>query len=40
MRCLSAFFVADEMTRVNFLNYLTKGAIIWGFQIGFDQWWI
>jgi hypothetical protein len=28
--------VADEMKRVDFLDYLTKGEIIFGDRIGFD----
>jgi hypothetical protein len=28
--------VADEMIRVDFLDYLTKGEIIFGDRIGFD----
>jgi hypothetical protein len=33
----SAFFVAGEMTGADFLDYLTKGVIIFGDRIGFDQ---
>jgi hypothetical protein len=32
----SAFFVAGEMTEADFLDYLTKGVIIFGDRIGFD----
>jgi hypothetical protein len=28
--------VAGGPARADFLDYLTKGAIIWGLQIGFD----
>jgi len=32
----SAFFVAGEMTEADFLDYLTKGVIIFGDRRGFD----
>jgi hypothetical protein len=32
---LQFFFVAGGPSRADFLKYLTKGAIIWGFKIGF-----
>jgi hypothetical protein len=32
---LQFFFAAGGPSRADFLDYLTKGAIIWSFQIGF-----